>query len=57
MYFGNTGSVNFVLNPAREGKVPFFEKGVTTRLLPNDGSARWKELYRRANKGPLLIRS
>jgi len=57
MYFGNTGSVNFVLNPARKGKVPFFEKGVTTRLLPNDGSARWKDLYRRANRGPLLIRS
>lgn len=55
MYFGNTGEVNFVLNPARDGNVPYFERGVDTRLVPNDGSKEWKDLYQRANKGPVLI--
>ncbi len=55
MYFGNTGKVNFVLNPARYGKVPYYEPGVTTRLLPNDGSERWKKLYERARQRPLLV--
>jgi len=56
MYFGNTGEVNFVLNPARDGKVPFFERGVDTRLVPNDGSQEWKTLYNKANRKPLLIK-
>ena len=54
MYFANTGQVNFVLNPARNGLVPFFERGVDTRLLENDGSDRWKKLYSEARKGPVL---
>ena len=56
MYFGNTGEVNFVLNPARDGNVPYFERGVDTRLVPNDGSKEWKELYQKSNTKPLLIK-
>ena len=56
MYFGNTGGVNFVLNPARQGKVPFFERGVKTRLVPNDGSSKWRDLYERASKAPYRVR-
>ncbi|WP_417378355.1 mandelate racemase/muconate lactonizing enzyme family protein [Gimesia sp.] len=56
MYFGNTGEVNFVLNPARDGNVPFFERGVDTRLVPDDGSKEWKTLYEKANREPLLIK-
>ena len=55
LYFGNTGQVNFVLNPARAGKVPYYERGVTTRLLDNDGSQRWRQLYQKARQGPLLV--
>jgi hypothetical protein len=35
------GQVNFLQRHAIEGKVPYFEKGVTTRLVPDDGPARW----------------
>ena len=55
MYFGNTGAVNFVLNPARRGKVPYFERGVTTRLWENDGSKEWRERYEQCRKEPLLV--
>ena len=57
MYFGNTGGVNFVLRPGIEGKIPFYERGVTTRSVPNDGSERWRKLYEQARKGPYLTRS
>ncbi|WP_232102540.1 mandelate racemase/muconate lactonizing enzyme family protein [Gimesia aquarii] len=56
MYFGNTGEVNFVLTAGQEGKVPFFERGVDTRLVPNDGSKEWKELYSKASQQPFLIK-
>lgn len=55
MYFGNTGEVNFVLTPGQEGVIPFFERGVDTKLLPNDGSKEWKKLYRKASRKPLLV--
>lgn len=54
MFFANTGEVNFVLNAARDGKVPFFERGVQTRLIPDDGSKRWQSLHQRGRKGPFL---
>ena len=56
MYFGNTGEVNFVLTPARKAEMPFFERGVNTRLVPNDGSKEWKEIYRKASKKPFLVK-
>ncbi len=56
MYFAN-GPVNFVLRPGMEGKIPFYERGVTTRLFPDDGSESWSELYERARKdGPFILR-
>ena len=54
MYIANDGTVNFMLNASRAGKTPFFEKGVKTRLVPDDGTSRWRELYEKARKGPLL---
>ena len=56
MYTPNNGQVNFMLTPARMGTVPFFEKGVTTRLLPNDGSEKWKQMYEQGQQGPVLIK-
>ena len=55
LYIANSGRVNFVLNPARQGKMPFFERGVTTQLLPDDGSDRWRRLYQQARREPLFV--
>ena len=52
MDYANTGAVNFVLNPARQGKVPFYRPGAVTRLVPNDGSQAWKERRRKAIREP-----
>ena len=56
MYLANTGAVNFMLTLAQRGKMPYFERGVNTRLVPNDGSKRWREVYERARRAPLLRR-
>ncbi|MEC9091945.1 MAG: enolase C-terminal domain-like protein [Planctomycetota bacterium] len=56
MYFNHQGGVNFVLNPARQGKVPYYVAGANTRLYADDGSAQWRDLYQRSSQGPLLIR-
>jgi len=53
MYFGNNGEVHFLLNAAIGGKIPFYEAGANARLVPNDGSERWKDLYERARKAPV----
>jgi galactonate dehydratase len=55
MYIASNGSVNFMLDQSREGNTPYFERGVTTRLVPNDGSPRWQELYNQARKEPLMV--
>jgi L-alanine-DL-glutamate epimerase-like enolase superfamily enzyme len=54
MYLANNGKINFMLSLARRGGMPYFERGVFTKLLPNDGSARWKDLYNRGRKGPVF---
>ncbi len=54
MYIANTGRVNFMLQIAREGRMPFYEDGAETRLVPNDGSEAWKEKYRRARREPFF---
>lgn len=53
LYFAS-GDVNFVLRPAMQGKTPFFERGVTTTLWSDDGSARFRDLFDRAKAGPLM---
>ena len=57
MYFNHLGGRNFVLSPSsKPGLVPFFKRGVKTRLLPDDGSAKWRDLYERSRAAPLVIR-
>ena len=56
MYVANTGRVNFMLGIAQQGRMPYFERGVTTRLVPDDGSPKWRKLYDQARKGPVLIK-
>ncbi|GIW81569.1 MAG: hypothetical protein KatS3mg105_3376 [Gemmatales bacterium] len=56
MYVANTGRVNFHLDLARKGKIPFFERGVTTRLVPDDGSKRWRQLYEKARQQAFITK-
>jgi galactonate dehydratase len=54
MYTANNGNVNFMLTAANAGRYPYFADGADTKLVPNDGSPRWRELYDRARKeGPV----
>ena len=56
MYTASNGRVNWMLNPARSpDNVPFFERGVETRQILDDGSPRWMKLYRLAQKGPTMV--
>ena len=58
MYFNNSGGVNFVLGPSRqEGVVPYFERGVDSRLYENDGTEKWNRLYELSRKGPYLVKA
>jgi len=54
MYFANNGKVNFMLTAGMRGEIPYYERGVTSALLPDDGSPRWRELYQRARQAPFL---
>ena len=56
MYSANNGQVNFMLRPGMQGKLPYYEAGVDSRLLEDDGSAEWKKLYAEARKGPYLTK-
>lgn len=53
MYTANDGTVNFMLNAANQNRYPYYKDGAQTRLVPNDGSAKWRALYQKArNEGP-----
>ena len=39
----------------KPGNVPYYERGVKTRLLMDDGSAEWRDLYERSRNAPLMI--
>jgi L-alanine-DL-glutamate epimerase-like enolase superfamily enzyme len=56
LYIANNGKVNFMLTAGQKGEIPYFERGVTTRLVPDDGSAKWRELYAKARKGVVLTK-
>ena len=55
LYLANT-RVNFVLNAFLRDGMPFYERGVQTRLLANDGSQSWLDLYEKARKGPHFVK-
>ena len=54
MYFA-ASEVNFMLNAANKEAIPYYQAGANTRLYPNDGSAEWLDLYRRAEDAPVVI--
>jgi hypothetical protein len=54
MYVASNGTVNFLLNRAIAGEVPYFERGVTTRLVPDDGTSQWRDRFERAGKAAVF---
>ncbi|MDG2384295.1 MAG: mandelate racemase/muconate lactonizing enzyme family protein [Pirellulaceae bacterium] len=57
LFIANNGKVNFVLTAGNRSLIPFFERGVSTRLVANDGSTEWKQRYERARKQPFFDQS
>ena len=54
MYFASNGKVNFMLTEGIRGSIPYYVPGVKSRALPNDGSAEWRDLFDRAQSGPVM---
>jgi L-alanine-DL-glutamate epimerase-like enolase superfamily enzyme len=52
MYFGNYDPQ--MLEAAHDGTIPFYERGVSTRLLREDESDRWQRLHERTRDGPVV---
>lgn len=55
MYIANTGQVNFMLTHGQRGKIPFYVPGAQTELVPDDGSAKWKDLYEKSRREPFFV--
>ena len=54
MYTASNGKVNFMLTAGQQGKYPYYVRGADTRLVPDDGSPKWRDLYSRARtSGPI----
>ena len=54
MYLASNGTVNFMIKQANLGNIPFYEEGADTRLVPDDGSDEWRELYEKAQQKPVF---
>jgi galactonate dehydratase len=55
IYFacGEADMMTYAQDPDNE--MPYFTEGVTTRLIPDDGSDAWQDVHRRAGPEPLVI--
>lgn len=53
MYFSE-GKLNFMIEYAMEEAIPYYESGVETRLVRDDGSERWRTLYEETADGPVV---
>ena len=55
MFTASNGRVNFMLTAGQQGKYPYFVDGADSKLLPDDGSEQWSDLYTRARReGPIV---
>ena len=43
-----------LMDAARDGELPYFEPGVSTRVIKDDGSDWWAETIERARDGPVV---
>lgn len=57
IYTANDGKINFMLTAGQKGLYPYFKRGVRTVIVPNDGSAGWKQLWEEAQSGPVTRKS
>lgn len=57
MHTANNGKVNFMLTAGQRGLYPYYQSGAESRLVPNDGSAKWRRLYEKArnSNGPISV--
>lgn len=57
MIFNHLGGVNFVLSPCMklDTVMPYYVRGVETRLLADDGSPEWQRLYELSRNGPAFV--
>lgn len=53
IYFAED-EVNFMIHSAMDEEMPYFERGVRTRLVPDDGSRAWDEMHERVLKDPVV---
>lgn len=55
VFMASGDTTNFMMNAANKGLFPFYAKGADTRLVPNDGSERWRTRYAKsiAADGPV----
>lgn len=53
MYYANGTQM---LNHARGGGMPFYKQEAATRLVPDDGSARWRQLHAQALREPVVVK-
>ena len=58
MVFANDGQMTFMFFQVQQqqSEFPFFERGVTTRLVPDDGSEAWRHRYQQARRKPVVTR-
>jgi len=54
MHLASDGTVNFMISQAMAERIPYYEEGADTRLVPDDGSETWAELYRKAQERPVF---
>lgn len=53
LYLADQENTNFMLTAANDEIIPFFSRGITTQLIPNDGSAGWRSLHEAARQAPV----
>ena len=56
MYFARDGTVNFKFTCVKAGEILYFENGVDTCLVPDDGSAKWLDLVEKSRQRPCFLK-
>ncbi|MFB6219573.1 MAG: enolase C-terminal domain-like protein [Halobacteriaceae archaeon] len=53
VYFADGEATDPLYEYAMAGEMPYFARGVRTRLVPDDGSETWRDLHDRASDSPV----